>query len=525
MKYRLAILLIIISGGFASYSFGQSQLLNGNLTGSFETTTQRYEDDDKTNQSAPPDIYGSNNYLKLDYSAGKIDLGIQYEAYLPPLIGYSTNYKGQGITHKYFSYTDEFLKVTVGNFYDQFGGGLIYRSYESRELGINNSIEGINIALFPTKFIMIKGIYGRQNYYYDLSNGIIRGLDGKVNVLNKNTFKLTLGGSALSKYEEYTGPDDNFPNTVNSFSGRLDLEANSYSVSVEYVDKSADPMLINFYNQEKGNAFLFNFSVFKSGFGLNTSFRSLRNMDSRSNRDIQDDALMVNYLPAITKQHKYSLPNMYPYSTQTESEIGGQLDLYYTFKKGSALGGKYGTKVSVNYSSYFNLDTANTSLFSFGEKLFYQDFNIEIKKKLNKKLRTTFAYVNLLYNKAEIEGGLYEDIKSNTAIADVLYKFLPRKTIRLEVQHLWTRQDKKNWVAGLAELSFAPHWTVFVSDQWNYDYEGKIHYYNVGGSYYKNSTAIRLNYGRQREGILCVGGICRYVPGYKGFSLNLTTSF
>jgi hypothetical protein len=34
-----------------------------------------------------------------------------------------------------------------------------------------------------------------------------------------------------------------------------------------------------------------------------------------------------------------------------------------------------------------------------------------------------------------------------------------------------------------------------------------------------------LAYGRQREGLLCVGGVCRQVPAASGFMLTITSSF
>jgi hypothetical protein len=37
--------------------------------------------------------------------------------------------------------------VTIGNFYDQFGSGMIFRAYEERQLGIDNSLDGIKAYL------------------------------------------------------------------------------------------------------------------------------------------------------------------------------------------------------------------------------------------------------------------------------------------------------------------------------------------------------------------------------------------
>jgi len=83
-------------------------------------------------------------------------------------------------------------------------------------------------------------------------------------------------------------------------------------------------------------------------------------------------------------------------------------------------------------------------------------------------------------------------------------------------------------LAGLLEFTVSPKWFVSVSDQWNYGNAVKsqrLHYYNVTAGFIYNTTRIALSYGRQREGIICVGGVCRYVPESTGVSLTVTSSF
>jgi len=46
----------------------------------------------------------------------------------------------------------------------------------------------------------------------------------------------------------------------------------------------------------------------------------------------------------------------------------------------------------------------------------------------------------------------------------------------------------------------------------------------LGGSYIKGANRYAINYGRQRGGLVCTGGICRYVPESTGFSFSVTTS-
>ena len=60
----------------------------GYVTGSFESNTNLYVDDDRTGAKAPDGHFGSNNYLKLDYYNNRFSAGVQMEAYAPVLLGY-----------------------------------------------------------------------------------------------------------------------------------------------------------------------------------------------------------------------------------------------------------------------------------------------------------------------------------------------------------------------------------------------------------------------------------------------------
>ena len=85
-----------------------------------------------------------------------------------------------------------------------------------------------------------------------------------------------------------------------------------------------------------------------------------------------------------------------------------------------------------------------------------------------------------------------------------------------------------NWAGGTIEVNLNKNLSFYVNDIYNYDNyveDYQIHYYNFGGSYSKGATRIALNYGRQRGGLLCVGGVCRFVPENTGLSLNFTTAF
>ena len=78
------------------------------------------------------------------------------------------------------------------------------------------------------------------------------------------------------------------------------------------------------------------------------------------------------------------------------------------------------------------------------------------------------------------------------------------------------------------EYTVSPHWFISVMDQYNYgnkEISQQLNYYTISAGYTHDATRIAVSYGRQREGIICVGGVCRYVPATSGMTLTVTTSF
>ena len=118
----------------------------GFLTGSFETNTHLYHEDMKTSATVPDGNFGSNNYLKLDYYHNRFSAGAQMEVYGPSLVGYSSDLKGAGLTNYYVNWSDDSFSITAGTFYEQFGSGLLFRSWEDRALGLNNAVMGARIS-------------------------------------------------------------------------------------------------------------------------------------------------------------------------------------------------------------------------------------------------------------------------------------------------------------------------------------------------------------------------------------------
>jgi hypothetical protein len=448
---------------------------------------------------------------------------MQFESYMPPLTGYPLPLEGTGIFHRFLRFRKGIIDITAGNFYEQFGSGLIYRSFEDRSLGINNSTDGIRIILKPLNWIRVKGVYGKQRIFNDYSGGYIRGIDSDASLSNAfewdNTLDLGIG--ILSKYEPYTGPDPDFPSTVNAVSARIRAEYRSISLSTEYVNKSDDPSPFN-TSVRVGKALKSELSYSRKGLGIFFSVRILQNMSFNIERLVSHDYLGINYTPSNTRHHTYVLSNLYPYTTQAEGEASVQADINYSLKRGSLLGGKYGTKIRLNMSLVNSL-ADNGESFGFGNDLYFFDINAEINRKWNRRFKTKLFFQNSSYDQAIILGS-GETVQYKLLAADLRYSFSDRLSVKSELQHLWTDQHNGNWVASGIELAFAPWIAVFVNDITDYENE-RIHYLNTGLSYSNSYFRISLGYGRYKEGYVCSGGICRLIPAYTGFNLKLTSSF
>ncbi len=550
MKKTL-LLLTFFTLAIGGFVFSQELNSNGNIHGNFSFEGQYYITDSAINAYEVKEKILSNSFLNLIYTNGNFTSGIRYEAYLGPMKGYDDAYAGNGLPYRFATYKKDELEVTVGNFYDQFGNGLIFRSYEEKTLGIDNAMDGIRVKFTPVNGITLKGIVGNQRIYWAKSAGVLRGIDGEFALndlcsrMKDSKTKIILGGSAISKYQK-DKPTSKYklPVNVAAFAGRFDISRGRFALQGEYAYKINDPSALNNYIFKPGEALFLSGSYSQKGLGVIVAAKRIDNMNFRTDRDMIGNPLTISYLPSITKQHTYSLAALYPYSTQPNGEMGFFGQVEYMFKKGSKLGGKYGTDASVNFSRINNIkkespgagiamDSAGTmgyksEFFAFGDELYFQDFNLEVTHKFNKHWKAIFSYLNLIYNISIIENHEGPLIYANVGIADVTYKFNEKNAVRVELQNLMSKQDKGDWFTGLVEYTIAPKWFFSVMDQYNYgneDFEKRFHYYMAALGYTKGSNRIALQYGRQREGIVCVGGICRAVPASNGFQISITSSF
>jgi hypothetical protein len=539
-KIRLA---AFVCSAFFSQKVSSQSLLEGSLHGNFQLDAQYYFTDSAIGAPDVPEKLLSNGFANFIYDAGNFSAGLRYENYLNPLLGFE-GYKGNnGIPYRYLTYKKDELEVTVGNYYEQFGSGMVFRSYEERGLGYDNAMDGVRIRYNPYKGVYVKGVYGNQRNFFSKGTGVVRGGDIEWN-LNESLpgrdsakTQYILGGSFVSKFQADDDPIFILPENVGVGAGRFNIIHGGLNVSGEYAHKINDPSITNGFIYKEGNATLLNASWSQKGFGFSLGAKRIDNMSFRSDRTATLNSLIINYLPAMTKNHTYILATLYPYATQPNGEFGYQAEAFFHIKPATILGGKYGSDVVINYSKAQAIDKKITGddygyssdFFSMGKEVYFEDFNVEFTHKLNKKFKMILTYVYQQYNKNVIEGREgFDNVFSHIGIAEFNWKLNSKNNIRTELQHLYTKQDKQNWAVWLVEYSISPHWFFAAFDEYNYGNDNadqRYHYYTVTTGYTRNTNRIQIGYGRQRAGIFCVGGVCRQVPASNGFLLSITSSF
>lgn len=480
---------------------------------------------DETIGAEKTEDFQTNTYVDLQMQSRYVDAGVRVEYLEHPLPGFENDFKGWGVPNFWVKGRLGGAELTLGTFYEQFGSGLILRTYEERSLGIDNSLLGGRLVVKPAKGVTIKALSGCQRRYWNWNKSWINGADVELSInewipsLRQTGTELMVGGSWVNKYEK---DEDilvdathrlNLPNYVNAWDVRATLNKGPWSLLVEYAQKTQDPSFDNQYSYNKGTAILFSGSYSKKGLSLLLQGKRSENMAFRSRRSMIGTSSFLNHLPAFTQDHTYALAALYPYATQlADGEWAWQAEAGYNFKRKTALGGKYGMNVKMNFSHVRWQGTT-----------YYQDLDIQLTRKLTSAFKLTLMYMNQRYNKTVIEGegGM---VNSNIFIADGKYQFSPKVTLRTELQYLTTSDDQGDWAFGLLELSLVPHWMLTVSDMYNVG-ETDIHYYQGGVAFSTGAHRLQLGYGRTRAGYNCSGGVCRYVPASRGFTLSYNYTF
>lgn len=497
------------------------------------------------------ELFGSEVWLNLNYRQSGYDLRIRFDAFSNSnLLNPNDSYTAEGIGNWYIGKQLDKLGIGVGYIYDQFGSGIIFRSFEQRPQLIDNALVGARLTYKISENWEAKTLVGRQKFLFGRNEAEIKGVslegyvdlgkEGKVFSLapgiayvNRTLDENSVG--ALIDIIKFYIPEEQVKPVYNTHLVSLfnTLSYKKFSLYTELAYKTADvftdpnatrsslsgAQIPERLVKEYGTVGYASLSYATKGLGLTIEGKRTENFDFRTDQTLRQNFGLINFIPPMNRLNTYRLTSRYSPATQLISEQALQVDVNYSPTK----------KININVNGSWIDDLDSTEL--------YRELYTEILWKKSRNLRLSGGIQLQQYNQElyEVKAGA-GNVNTITPFVDVLYKFTRKKSLRVEAQYMLTEDDFGDWVFGLAEFGMAPHWIFEVSGMYNIspskkspvDADGeslKILYPTVGFTYIRNSNRFNMRYVKQVEGVVCSGGICRLEPAFSGVRMTLSSTF
>ena len=539
LLHTLALTLLV-----GAPAFSQSR-----ITGNLMTNSNFFITDEKIGATGTPQYdyqkYGAESWLNLNYSNWGFDMGLRFDMFNNSnLLNPTGSYSGEGLGRWFVHKKIDKIDVSGGYLYDQIGSGMIFRAYEERSLMIDNALYGVKVGYDINDNWNVRAFTGKQKRQFSTFGPVLRGavIEGFVKPDSASSFSLAPGagvvgrtwdGDAVARIINEIAtyqPADSTGAQYNTYAATVynTLSAGNFTWYVEGAYKTKDVLNNEFLYQAtgqkgklvntSGHNLYTSFSWANSKIGGTLELKRTKNFRFRSDPFLIGVQGQINYLTPMARQNTYRLTARFSPNTQELGEQAAQLDLKYTLNKKWSF--------NFNFSDIQNLD---------GREL-YREIAPEVLYKYKRKWQVLTGLQVLKYD-IETYQGKSGYVDAITPYTEILYRFTPKRSLRVEASYLSTEQEFGSWAFGLAEVGLAPHWLFYVSDMYkikhkdpeNYPAEKTkfdgLHYPSVGMVYSFKSSRFSLAYVKQVEGINCAGGICRYEPTFHGVRMQLNTAF
>mgnify|MGYP000574213991 FL=1 len=457
------------------------------------------------------------NWLNLDYNKNIFSAGIRFEIFQPndpdPSISRG-KVKYADIAYKYIGVdigdVEEGLNITVGNFYKLFGRGLILKSYEDRNIRIDNNLIGVKVEANYEGFTLtaLSGSAANSN---NLREDILHAVD-----LQYGKFDLVkLGTTFASNLPSIEGVART---TLASF--RIQPSYWNFDGYAEYGVKSNEDVQSQVFHDDEwkiGEAFYGSLNFYYDVFSIVGEYKYYDNYAFTSN----DGTIFYNTAPSLRKEYTYQLLNRHPSPLDQSNEEGYAVEMNFNISDETSLIANYGITNTLPTSSYYQ-QVNNLSL-PIATQL--EEIYLQAAHNWSESLTSILAFG---YNEE-----LSTNTKNFTPILENKFYFDDINTIKLVLEHQQTENlttDEKYYddiinieylrspnfsVAVVAELQTKePQEGNVVRKFWSFIQFG----YKLG-----NHSDLSLLVGTRQAGNICIGGICRYEPAFQGVELKILT--
>ena len=475
-------------------------------------------------------LTGGESWLTLNYQNQNdgLSAGVRLDIFNNSnLFDPNGAYSAQGLGNFFIKKEIKKLAITGGYFYDQFGSGIIYRSFEDRGLGLDYATFGVKLEYKFNDQIIAKAFTGREKNLFATFSPVIKGFDVEGNfgqklhwvpgygimnrTIDQNSMDLMVAN--INTYDDSM----KFTPTYNVFAYTFyhTLNYKNWSWYAEVANKTheatigADGKL----HDEKGNVEYTTLSYSKKGFGVTAIAKRTENFILRTSPNEILLRGVLNFIPPVSRQNTLRLPARYVPATQFLEEMAYEADMTFTPKKGY--------RIILNFSNIGSLSGTNWW------QEYYGELNINKSKTTQIDLGGQYVKYDQAFYQNEPGSPV---VKSITPFMNFTYKFSKTKSTEVQLQYQSTKQDFGSWLFVSAEYNMAPHWSFAFSDMYNVQpntdkVSDGLNYYNLFAAYTAGANRFTLAYVKQVAGVNCSGGVCRYEPAFSGVRFAVTSSF
>lgn len=427
------------------------------------------------------------NWTDVTYQRQGVQLGGRYEINYPPdpfIYPQDSLLKQFDLTFLYAEYDYKNWNLRAGHFYSLFGRGLLLRTYEDRNLRVDNNILGGKVEYHDDLFL-IKAIAGQMRDRYNRRGHTVYGADVEV----KPASFLQVGANYLFQ----TNPDG-YSSSIGA--ARMNWLWSWGDLYAEF----ARPQRSNTYSSYLGCTGAL------GDFTFTAEYKNYNQLGFKNKYNTD-----YNAPPALTREHTFTLLNRHPHALNLDDEQGYQLEVTWfpvvTWE------------VIANHSK--TISHQHHRLF---EEYYLECHNTFFQNKFETRLAGAWTF-DFITNTENI-----------TTIVDPQIELTKRDAIHLSWQHQHTKNrfDLSEYDTELMiiEYSRSPHGSLALVGEYtnqfklnNVEMERHTWLYGRLTLNFYNNQELHFLYGSRQAGFVCVGGICRYEPEFRGVEVRLVNRF
>lgn len=521
----------------------------------------RYGTGERFEQDLPFHKEYLENMLNTRIYTGDFTIGFRVEVDKPREYGRDTI----GLKEYYAEFKRDNLRVRAGTFYNLIGRGMVMNTFESRPLGFDTQTEGVKLDYGSDQF-SVAALGGIMNYtdiltFSRTEQYLLRGASGEVRPLKE----IAVGGTYLVASGRKTPGGFVRPFDAYLREGYVDANVSGLRAFINYADKrtqndSVERSRTTSLREGYGLYGLLGYS--NADVGVTAEYKNYRfdlvepNEQTTGSRSTR--ALPFQNPPNLLAEYDKTLLARNPHAIDFSDELGFQLEtlLYPADGLTVTLVGAGGSRhdawegkqvtdtAGTSRTVYTRLNSAPLSFPELKDVRYspYWEAYVHGEYEVNDDMTLALGLQrrdNVLYGVSNGEApSSSETYKATTLLLESVTSLSAADNLHAIVEMQRVYDSKKVTLADSAhaaysgifnnvlltvEYSRAPTWSVNGRLEWtttDKEQSGRRLWPVIGGTYrIGTSHTVTLQYGAERGGVVCTGGVCRLINPFNGFRL------